>query len=67
MVDRFGRIDVLVNTVGTDRGGMPVHQEDLETWDLLFKANLRTTLVMCRAVVRASDKARAITGATVPI
>ncbi|UCF20007.1 MAG: SDR family NAD(P)-dependent oxidoreductase [Gemmatimonadota bacterium] len=51
VVSRFGRIDALVNTVGTYRGGKPVHEEDLETWDLLFGANLRTMLVMCRAVI----------------
>ncbi|NIN70426.1 MAG: SDR family NAD(P)-dependent oxidoreductase [Gemmatimonadetes bacterium] len=48
---RFGRIDALVNTVGTYRGGKPVEEEDLDTWDLLFEVNLRTTLVMCRAVI----------------
>ena len=47
----FGHIDILVNTVGTFRGGKPVHEEDLETWDFLFKINLRTTLLMCRAVI----------------
>ncbi len=51
VAQRFGRIDALINTVGTYRGGKPVHEEDLETWDLLFKVNLRTTLVMCRAVI----------------
>jgi NAD(P)-dependent dehydrogenase (short-subunit alcohol dehydrogenase family) len=53
VVERFGRIDVLVNTVGTYRGGAPVHEEALETWDLLMRANLRTTLVACRAVIPA--------------
>jgi len=48
---RFGRIDALVNTVGTYRGGKPVDEEELDTWDLLFEVNLRTTLVMCRAVI----------------
>ncbi|MGD2154989.1 MAG: SDR family NAD(P)-dependent oxidoreductase [Gemmatimonadales bacterium] len=48
---RFGRIDALVNTAGTYRGGKPVDEEELDTWDLLFEVNLRTTLVMCRAVI----------------
>jgi NAD(P)-dependent dehydrogenase (short-subunit alcohol dehydrogenase family) len=48
---RFGRIDALVNTVGTYRGGKPVDEEELDTWDLLFEVNLRTALVMCRAVI----------------
>src|SRR3954463_12264303 len=48
---RFGRIDVLVNTVGAWRGGKPVHEADLADWDFLFNVNLRTTLLCCRAVI----------------
>ena len=48
---RFGRIDALVHTVGTWRGGKPVHETDLADWDFLFNANLRTTLLCCRAVI----------------
>jgi NAD(P)-dependent dehydrogenase (short-subunit alcohol dehydrogenase family) len=51
VIKRFGRIDVLVNTVGAWGGGKPVHEEDLVTWDLLFNVNLRTTLHCCRAVI----------------
>ena len=51
VVNRFGRIDVLVNTVGAWRGGKSVYEADLDDWDFLFEANLRTTLVACRAVV----------------
>jgi NAD(P)-dependent dehydrogenase (short-subunit alcohol dehydrogenase family) len=51
VMDRFGRIDILVNTVGTYRGGKPVHEERLETWELLFDANVRTTLLALKAVV----------------
>jgi len=55
---RFGRLDVLVNTVGAWRGGKPVHQDDLETCDFLFTANLRTTLLCCRAVIPQMLKQR---------
>ena len=48
---RFGRIDVLVHTVGAWRGGKPVHETDLADWDFLFNVNLRTTLLCCRAVL----------------
>jgi NAD(P)-dependent dehydrogenase (short-subunit alcohol dehydrogenase family) len=48
---RFGRVDVLVNTVGGYRGGKPVHDADLADWDFLFNVNLRTTLLCCRSVV----------------
>jgi len=47
----FDRIDVLVNTVGTWRGGSPVHETDLADWDFLLAANLRSTLCSCKAVV----------------
>jgi len=50
---RFGRIDVLVNTVGGFRGGKHVHEEALATWDLMMTTNLRTTLLACRAVIPA--------------
>jgi len=49
---RFGRVDVLVNTVGAFRGGKPLHEADPADWDFLFNANVRTTLLCCRAVIR---------------
>jgi NAD(P)-dependent dehydrogenase (short-subunit alcohol dehydrogenase family) len=49
--ERFGRLDVLVNTVGGFRGGKPVHEDDPGTWDFLFAVNVRTTLECCRAVI----------------
>jgi len=48
---RFGAVDALVATAGAFRAGEPVHREPLATWDLLLAANLRTTLVPCRAVL----------------
>jgi NAD(P)-dependent dehydrogenase (short-subunit alcohol dehydrogenase family) len=48
---RFGRVDVLVNTVGAFRGGKPLHEADPSDWDFLFNANVRTTLLCCRAVI----------------
>ena len=48
---KFGRVDVLVNTVGAFRGGKPVHESDLADWDVLFNANVQTTLLCCRAVI----------------
>jgi NAD(P)-dependent dehydrogenase (short-subunit alcohol dehydrogenase family) len=55
-IARFGKIDVLVNTVGAWRGGKPVHEEDPANWDFLFEANVRTTLNCCRAVIPAMLK-----------
>jgi NAD(P)-dependent dehydrogenase (short-subunit alcohol dehydrogenase family) len=50
-IGKFGRVDVLVNTVGAFRGGKPVHEADPADWDMLFNANVRTTLFCCRAVI----------------
>jgi len=50
-LNRFGRVDVLVNTVGAFRGGKPMHEADPADWDFLFNANVRTTLLCCRAVI----------------
>jgi NAD(P)-dependent dehydrogenase (short-subunit alcohol dehydrogenase family) len=49
--DRFGRIDILVNTVGGCRAGKPVHEDDPETWDFLFDLNVRTAVNACRGVI----------------
>lgn len=48
---RFGRIDVLVNTVGGFRAGKRVHETAVETWDLMMELNAKTTFLTCRAVV----------------
>jgi NAD(P)-dependent dehydrogenase (short-subunit alcohol dehydrogenase family) len=50
-VDRFGRIDVLVNAVGGWQGGQPVHETSLETWDSLVTLNARSAFALSRAVV----------------
>ena len=50
-LNRFGRVDILVNTVGAFRGGKPLHEADPADWDFLFNANVRTTLLCCRAVI----------------
>ncbi len=50
-LEGFGRVDVLVNTVGGFAGGRKVHEDDLATWDAMQRINLRTALNACRAVV----------------
>ena len=35
-VKRFGKIDVLVNTVGGYRAGKPLHEMPLEDWDFCW-------------------------------
>lgn len=48
---QFSHIDVLVNTVGSYRGGQPVHNMPLETWDLMMDMNARSALLLSRAVI----------------
>lgn len=51
VVARLGRIDVLVNTVGGYWGGSAVHETAPEQWESLFDLNVRTLLVVSRAVI----------------
>ncbi len=51
VVRRFGRVDVLFNTVGAYRGGTPLVEDELASWDFVFAVNLRTTLLTCRAAL----------------
>lgn len=50
-LERFGRIDALLNTVGGFAGGRSVHEDELANWDRMFEINVRTTLLSCRAVI----------------
>jgi NAD(P)-dependent dehydrogenase (short-subunit alcohol dehydrogenase family) len=50
-VDRFGRIDILVNTVGGYRPGSPLHETGLDTWDFLMNINARSAFISSRAVI----------------
>ena len=50
VLQRFGRIDGLVNTVGAFAMA-GIDAADPAQWEFLFKVNLSTTLNMCRAAV----------------
>ena len=49
--ERFGRLDVLANTVGGYRGGTPVHQTDAASWDSMMALNARSAFVVSKAVI----------------
>ncbi len=51
VVDTHGRVDILINTIGGFRGGDPVHETTLESWDFMFNLNTRSVFLSCRAVV----------------
>lgn len=51
VIQRYGKIDVLVNAVGGFRAGTPVHETSMATWDYLLNLNLRTALITSQAIV----------------
>lgn len=51
ILQRFGRIDVLVNTAGGYRAGTPLHDTTTDTWDMMMNLNARTVFYMSRAVI----------------
>ncbi len=50
-MDHFGRLEILVNTVGGVRPWTPLHQTPVEEWDELMTLNARTVFVACQAVI----------------
>ena len=54
-VERFGRLDILINAVGGGAGGALYPAEDYpeSEWDRIVDLNLRTTLLPSQAAVRA--------------
>jgi NAD(P)-dependent dehydrogenase (short-subunit alcohol dehydrogenase family) len=48
VVETQGRLDYLANVAGTWRGGDPVHETDVETFDLLFDINLKTAFLAAK-------------------
>ena len=51
VIDKHGRVDVLVNTIGGYRGGTPIHETNPKDWDFMFELNARSVFLSCRAVV----------------
>jgi NAD(P)-dependent dehydrogenase (short-subunit alcohol dehydrogenase family) len=49
--ERFGRIDILANTVGGYRGGTPVHEMDATSWEFMMSLNARSAFVISKAVI----------------
>jgi NAD(P)-dependent dehydrogenase (short-subunit alcohol dehydrogenase family) len=56
IVAKYGRLDVLVNTVGAYAGGLKLWETDAKTFDRMLDLNLRSGFVLTRAAVRAMLK-----------
>ncbi len=54
-VDRFGRLDILLNAVGGGAGKVLFNAEDYprDAWDWIYELNVRSTLLVSQAAVRA--------------
>jgi gluconate 5-dehydrogenase len=54
-LERFGRLDILVNAVGGGAGRVlfPAEEYPRDAWDWIMELNLRSTLVATQAAVRA--------------
>ncbi len=57
-IDRFGRIDVLVNNVGGSAPGGPVEMSE-EVWDAQVDMNLTSVFLVCKHVLPVMEKQKA--------
>lgn len=49
-IERYGQIDVMVNTVGGFRAGTPLHETPLDTLDFMLDLNARSVFIITQAV-----------------
>jgi NAD(P)-dependent dehydrogenase (short-subunit alcohol dehydrogenase family) len=59
ILGRHGRIDALLNLVGTYRGGADIAATGEDEWDLLMRTNLKSAFLCSRAVLPAMIQAGA--------
>ncbi|NDJ78002.1 MAG: SDR family NAD(P)-dependent oxidoreductase [Chloroflexi bacterium] len=55
-LSRFGRIDIVVNTIGGYRAGKPLHETEPDTWDFMMNLNAKTAFLLSQAVLPAMLK-----------
>ena len=51
LLRKFGRINILVNTVSGYRAGEPLHQTPLDTLDFMLNLNARSVFVSCQVFI----------------
>ena len=51
VLNKFGKIDILVNIVGGFKGGIPVSELGVEDWDAMMNLNLKSAFLSCRAIL----------------
>ena len=56
LVSRFGRLDILVHTVGGFAGGQPINEIDDDTFQRMFDVNLYATFYLLRAAIPVMRK-----------
>ena len=58
VMDRYGRIDILVNNAATNPYFGPIIQAELPSWDKTFEVNLRGVFVLTKLVWEASMESK---------
>ena len=58
VVDDHGGLDALVNVAGTWRGGTPIDETDVDTFDFLFDVNLKTMFLASKHAIPHLEDSR---------